>query len=123
MKYGDNDIDWSDSEEALPAISSLSFCCSSKSYKSSFNLATLWLDLLKFYAFEFPVTDLVSFFHQFFHIFIKSFDDFQVIDIRTTNRVTRSSILWSRKNRLAILDPFYSNKSVCNNLSHHVSWV
>jgi len=101
MKYGDNDIDWSDSEEALPAISSLSFCCSSKSYKSSFNLATLWLDLLKFYAFEFPVTDLV-------------------IDIRTTNRVTRSSILWSRKNRLAILDPFYSNKSVCNNLSHHL---
>ncbi|XP_076812263.1 terminal uridylyltransferase 7-like isoform X3 [Clavelina lepadiformis] len=61
------------------------------------NLAQLWLQLLKFYALEYPLED-------------------EVISICTSKRLKREDKNWSKK-RVAVIDPYASKRNLCRSMN------
>uniref|UniRef100_H2Z1E3 PAP-associated domain-containing protein n=1 Tax=Ciona savignyi TaxID=51511 RepID=H2Z1E3_CIOSA len=60
-------------------------------------VAELWLDMLKFYALEYPIED-------------------QIICICTRKNLARSDKNWSKK-RVAVVDPFSTKRNLCRSMA------
>jgi len=63
-------------------------------------LAEFWLKMLKFYALEFDMENLI-------------------VSVRSNRQVTRDDKKWSKK-RIAVLDPFLEKRNLCSSLTSQV---